>query len=90
MGAVHEGQPRGTVTNLHGLDTYVVEPTDGRPVKGIIVVIPDALGWEFVNTRLIADTYASKGNYKVYLPDFMDGKWRSPRPFLIISCHWMI
>jgi len=72
-GHVHEGQPRGNVTKLYGLDTYTSEPTGGRPVKGIIVIIPDAFGWEFVNNRLLADHYADKGNYKVYLPDFMNG-----------------
>ena len=65
---------RGKAINLHGLDTYVVEPTDGRTVKGIIVVIPDALGWDFVNCRLLADHLADKGDYKIYLPDFMNGK----------------
>lgn len=74
QGAIHEGKPRGKVIKLHGLDTYVVEPTDGRPVKAIIVMIPDAFGWEFVNCRLLADTYANKGDFKVYLPDFMDGE----------------
>lgn len=27
----------------------------------------------FVNNKLLADHYASKGQYLVYLPDFMDG-----------------
>jgi dienelactone hydrolase len=76
-GTVHEGQPRGRVIKLHGLDTYVSEPTNGRTVKGIIVVIPDAFGWVFVNNKLLADHYADKGDYRVYLPDFMAGKLKS-------------
>ncbi|KAM0281492.1 hypothetical protein ACHAQH_003522 [Verticillium albo-atrum] len=73
-GTLHEGTPRGRVTTLHDLDIYITEPQDQRPVKGIIVVIPDVFGWEFPNTRLIADRYANKGGYKVYLPDFMNGR----------------
>lgn len=74
QGAIHEGQPRGEVTKIHGLDTYVSEPADGRVIKGIMVIIPDALGWVFVNNRLLADHYADKGDFRVYLPDFMAGK----------------
>ncbi|CAJ2505782.1 Uu.00g131760.m01.CDS01 [Anthostomella pinea] len=72
-GGVHEGTPSGITTRLHGLDTYVAEPASGRPPKGIIVVIPDAFGWEFVNIRLMADGYAKKQDYRVYAPDFMNG-----------------
>ncbi|KAK1252974.1 hypothetical protein MKX08_004161 [Trichoderma sp. CBMAI-0020] len=64
-GSVHEGQPRGQVTKAYGLDTYVVNPANGRPAKGIVVILPDAFGWEFVNIRLLADSYADKGDFKV-------------------------
>lgn len=73
-GHQHEGQPRGTRTQFHGLDTYVVEPPGGRQAKGIIVIIPDAFGIQFINSQLLADTYATKGDYRVYLPDFMRGQ----------------
>lgn len=59
---------------FHDLDTYVVEPPEGRQAKGIIVIIPDAFGMQFVNSQLLADTYAMKGDYRVYLPDFMRGQ----------------
>lgn len=72
-GHTHEGTPGGSIVELHGLQTYVAEPAQGREVKGIIVVIPDAFGWDFVNNRLLADHYAQKSNYRVYLPDFMLG-----------------
>ena len=73
-GHVHEGQPRGKTIKLHNLDAYVTEPTNNGPVRGIIVIVPDAFGWEFVNNRILADHYTDKGNYKVYLPDFMLGQ----------------
>lgn len=59
---------------MHGLDTYVAEPPSNAQPKGIIVIIPDGFGWQFVNNRILADHYAQKGQYKVYLPEFMDGK----------------
>lgn len=59
---------------VYGRNTYIAQPEDNTvEIKGIIVMIPDAFGWEFVNNRLLADHYASQGSFKVYLPDFMDG-----------------
>ena len=72
-GSVHEGVPQGFITKVFGVDTYVSEPPDGAAAKGIIVIIPDALGQPFVNNQLLADHYAAKGSYRVYLPDFMKG-----------------
>lgn len=72
-GSEHSGTPKGKLIKLHGLDTYVTEPPEGRPAKGIIVIIPDAFGIEFINNKILADIYAAKGDYKVYLPDFMLG-----------------
>ncbi len=71
-GTLHSGTPTGTVTTLHGLPTYVADPPSGSP-KGIIVIIPDAFGWEFTNNRVLADSYAKKGSFRVYIPDFMNG-----------------
>jgi hypothetical protein len=73
-GSVHEGTPRGKIVKLYGLDTYVSDPASNRPVKGIIVIIPDAFGSPFVNNQLLADHYAEKSDYRVYLPDFMAGE----------------
>jgi dienelactone hydrolase len=73
-GIAHKGNPRGKVAKAYGLDVYVVEPPNNGPVEGIIVIIPDAFGWEFINTRILADHYAERGPYKVYIPEFMGGK----------------
>ncbi|KAJ6787053.1 hypothetical protein PWT90_03192 [Aphanocladium album] len=72
-GEIHEGQPKGEVGNVHGLPTYISRPPEGTQSRGIVVIIPDAFGWEFGNNRLLADTYAEKGGFTVYLPDFMNG-----------------
>ncbi|KAI0201659.1 dienelactone hydrolase family protein [Astrocystis sublimbata] len=77
-GGVHEGTPTGTITKLHGLDVYVAEPASGNTPKGIIVLLPDIFGWDFVNIQLMADSFAKKKDYRVYLPDFMDGNAASP------------
>ncbi|KAI1499961.1 dienelactone hydrolase family protein [Biscogniauxia marginata] len=74
QGATHDGTPTGVTTKLHGLNTYVAEPVSGNPPKGIVVIIPDAFGWDFVNIRLMADNYAKKKDYRVYAPDFMNGR----------------
>lgn len=71
-GSVHEGTPRGRMAKICGLPTYVSEPGD-RAAKAIIVIIPDAFGIDFVNNKILADHYAEKGDYLVYLPDFMAG-----------------
>jgi dienelactone hydrolase len=77
-GHVHPGTPRGKEVKLHGLDVYVAEPKKTGDVKGTIVVITDAFGWKFVNNRILADNYADKSSYRVYVPDFMLGRF-SPR-----------
>ena len=72
-GHVHGGTPPGQITELLGLPIYITEPTGGRTAKAIIVISPDAFDLPFVNNQLLADHYADKGDYKVYLPDFMSG-----------------
>ena len=72
-GGVSIEKPTGSETTIHGLRTYVAQPAEGIAPKGIIVFIPDAFGWEFVNNRVLCDQYAQKGGFLVYLPDFMAG-----------------
>jgi dienelactone hydrolase len=70
-----DAEPTGTVSKVYGRDTYTAEPPSGAQPKGIVVIIPDAFGWEFKNNRLLADEYARQGQFRVYLPDFMDGEY---------------
>ncbi|EGR51757.1 uncharacterized protein TRIREDRAFT_33169, partial [Trichoderma reesei QM6a] len=85
-GSVHEGDPRGKVTHAYGLETYVVEPSNGQPPKGIVVLLPDGFGWEFVNLRLLADQYADMGGFKVYAPEFMNGRAMPFRHLFRVIC----
>ncbi|KAL8695892.1 MAG: hypothetical protein Q9201_007912 [Fulgogasparrea decipioides] len=70
-GALHEGKPTGRVDTIGGLQTYISEPRGGAKTK-TVVFISDIFGWEFINTRLLADEYARAGFY-TYLPDFHQG-----------------
>lgn len=72
-GVLHEGTPAGREETIHGLKTYVTDPPSGVVAKGIVVIIPDLFGWTLNNSRVLADRYAERGGYTVYLPDFMDG-----------------
>jgi hypothetical protein len=72
-GFLHDGEPKGTATSIAGLPTYVAKPVSicGKP--GVIVIGPDVFGWELINNRLLAETYAEKSGRTIYLPDFMNG-----------------
>lgn len=74
-GSLHTGTPTGRLENVHGLDCYIAEPPNdsGSPPKGVVVIIPDAFGWELPNNRILADCYAKEGGFRVYLPEFMGG-----------------
>jgi len=63
----------GHVERIHGLPTYVTKPEAGTEPKALIVIISDGFGWELRNSRALADSYAKRGDFLVYLPDFMDG-----------------
>lgn len=84
-GDLHQGTPEGREEVIHGLPTYIAEPPDGQPPKGIIVIVPDAVGWRFQNNRILADSYAKNTNSLVYLPEFMDGHAVSPDLFPIMD-----
>ena len=72
-GHLHEGTPAGRVDTLHGLPAYITSPPDNEPSQGIVVIIPDAFGWNLNNNRILADAYAKRAGVTVYLPDFMNG-----------------
>jgi hypothetical protein len=63
-GSLHTGTPQGRIQKLHGLDCYVADAPSGSP-KGIVVIIPDAFGWELPNNKILADEYAKKGDFQV-------------------------
>lgn len=72
QGAVHDIKPTGHEEKLHGLDCYVADPPSGKP-KAVILFLTDVFGWKFQNSRVLADEYASKGQYRVVIPDVIPG-----------------
>jgi hypothetical protein len=77
-----DATPTGTVEIIHGLPTYIARPEPGTQPKGIIVIIPDAIGWDLLNTRVLADAYAKRVPALVFLPEFMNGL-----SYLSTECH---
>jgi dienelactone hydrolase len=72
-GFLHEGTPKGEVGTIAKLPTYIAKPANGPSKSGVIVIITDIFGWEFLNNRLLADEYAEKLGRTIYVPDFMNG-----------------
>ena len=77
-GYVHTGTPTGTEIKVGGVDAYAVGPEDAARV---IIIGADIFGWKFVNTRLLADEYASKG-FRVFIPDLFSGTSSESFPFM--------
>ena len=84
-GVTHAGTPKGTVGTLYGLPTYIAEPANSEP-NAIVVMLPDAFGWEFVNLRLLADTFAERIGVRCLMPEFMQGDSSAPKPSGRVSC----
>ncbi|CAH0047353.1 unnamed protein product [Clonostachys solani] len=65
--------PIGKEMIIHGIPTYVSGPHMDLTPRAIIVFISDVFGWKSINNRILADRYATKGQFLVYVPDFMNG-----------------
>ncbi|KAL0942586.1 dienelactone hydrolase family protein [Colletotrichum truncatum] len=65
--------PQGNEETINGLPTYVARPDAGREPAGVVVILPDALGWTLRNTRGLADAYAKRIPAVVLVPEFMNG-----------------
>jgi hypothetical protein len=69
-----DGAHTGTEQEVHGLPTYVATPGPGIEPLGTVVILTDAFGWRFPNTRSLADSYARRIPCTVYVPDIMNGQ----------------
>ncbi|KAH6680070.1 Alpha/Beta hydrolase protein [Plectosphaerella plurivora] len=58
---------------INGLPTYVARPGPDVKPLGVVVILPDAIGWTLHNTRVLADSYARRIPAVVLLPEVMDG-----------------
>lgn len=60
-----EGTPSGQEDKIAGRRAYVT----GESKTHAVLIGHDALGWEWKNTRLLADHFAKEVGATVYLPD---------------------
>ncbi|MCJ1476743.1 hypothetical protein MMC13_005412 [Lambiella insularis] len=87
-GHANPGTPTGCWDTVYGLRTYVAKPANGKEALGVIVIIPDAFGVDFVNNQILADHYASAAQFLVYLPDFMNGTAAPVRTMINMAHMW--
>ncbi|GIJ86873.1 hypothetical protein Asppvi_005771 [Aspergillus pseudoviridinutans] len=69
-----DAEVKGRETTLAGLSCYVT----GSDSEVGILVLHDAFGWTFKNTRLLADHYAEEVGATVYVPDLFGGEVLPP------------
>ena len=63
------GTPKGEITTLHGLTTYITPPlSQNLTTKHSIVFFCDAFGLNLVNNKLLADEYAEGTGIRVFVP----------------------
>ncbi|EOR04630.1 Protein AIM2 [Wallemia ichthyophaga EXF-994] len=74
IGSFSKGTPKGIESTIGGLKTYIASPSHEQGDVAVLM-ISDIYGWEFVNSRVLADTYAQESGARVYLPDFLDGEY---------------
>ena len=58
--------PKGSESTLHDLPTYIVGSGPNA-----VVYVTDIFGWQFTNTRHLADLIASSGPFTVFIPDIL-------------------
>lgn len=72
-GTIHSGTPKGTEIKVAGFNAYA---TGDENSNRVIMIGVDIFGWKFVNTRLLADEYASHG-FRVIMADLFNGAFDS-------------
>lgn len=75
-GTIHTGNPRGSFTNIAGMETYVVEPTANKSNGNVLLYYPDVWGM-FTNGLLVMDAFANAGYLTIGL-DYFRGVSRLP------------
>lgn len=71
QGHLHAGDPRGSVTTIGDIETYVVKPSEGKANGNILLYFPDVYG-HFQNGFLVMDEFADAG-YLVLGLDYFRG-----------------
>jgi len=69
---LHEGTPLGKFEDLHGLRTYIINPSNSDGKLDTIILLTDIYGPDYINTQLVADEWSKQG-WKVVIPDLFVG-----------------
>mmetsp|Transcript_6863 Transcript_6863/g.6165 ORF Transcript_6863/g.6165 Transcript_6863/m.6165 type:complete len:272 (+) Transcript_6863:3-818(+) len=77
-GFIHSGTPNGEIIKINNLNCYYSAPPSSNDEKyPTIIYLTDAFGYTFINSQLLADTYAKNG-FHVYIPDLHQGDSADP------------
>ena len=76
-GAIHNGEQKGRIEAINGVDTYIAEPNQDTANGNVILLFPDAFGLH-INSFLMMDAFAECG-YIVLGVDYFLG--------VSILCH---
>jgi len=69
---LHEGTPLGNFQDLHGLRTYIINPSSTNGKVDTIILLTDIYGPDYINTQLVADEWSKQG-WRVVIPDLFVG-----------------
>ncbi|PVH78395.1 alpha/beta-hydrolase [Cadophora sp. DSE1049] len=72
-GSIHNGKPTGTEEFIHDIRTYIACPENTASSQSTIIFITDAFGFNLVNSKILADVYASRTGFRVLVPDIIPG-----------------
>lgn len=71
VGNIHEGEPKGKVETIAGIETYISSPSSNKANGHILLYFPDVWGF-FTNGFLVMDGFADAG-YLVLGLDYFRG-----------------
>lgn len=76
-GVIHEGEAKGTIEKIEGVEVYVATPTKDYPKDKAILLLTDIFGISLINSKLLADSFAENG-LLTFVPDLFDGDAAPP------------
>lgn len=84
-GNLHEGDPRGKIQTISGIETYISTPAAENANGHIVLYFPDVYGL-FNNARLIMDAFADAGYLTLGLDYFKGvGTYETAEPETYMS-----
>lgn len=60
QGMKHFGDPKGTIEEIAGVETYIASPPEGK-AKAVLFYYADVWGPFYVNAKLLMDHFADQG-----------------------------